>query len=79
MHIIFNTESVSMVRIDEKLVALLVYSSFKRVATSILRSNSVITSSDSLVIQTERELGVNTDSVGIQYSITAQMVMTSPE
>ena len=36
-------------RIEEKLVALLVYSSFRRVATSCIRNNSVATSSISWI------------------------------
>ena len=64
MHLSFFIGTVLCVFGNEKkLVVLLVYCSFKRVATIILRSNSALTSQ---VIQAERKLGVNTDSFRIQ-------------
>ena len=58
---------------EEKRIALLVYSTFGRVAGSMLRRISVFTSSGSQLIQVEVKLVVNTVSVRNQYSITAQI------
>ena len=73
MYIAFFIHSIVFVfRNEEKIVALLIYSSFKRVATRMLRRNLVFTFSGSQFSQTERKLGVNTVSLCIQYSIRAQ-------
>ena len=60
-------------RIEEKLVALLIHSSFRRVATSMVRRISVLTSSGSQFSQVDRKLGANTDSLLIQYGNMAQL------
>ena len=71
-------------RNEDKLAALLVYSSYRRVATNLLRSTSLLTSSSSQVSQVERKLGVNTDSLRIQNSFIAHnlvigMMVASPD
>ena len=55
------------------LVWLLVYSSIMRVTTSTFRKVSIFSSSDIQVIQAERNLAVNTDSIRVQYSIRVQL------
>ena len=59
----YGSASELAIRNKEKLVALLVYPSFRRVTTGILRRILVITSSGSQVLP----------SIRIQYSITAQL------
>ena len=62
MHILSFTSSLVFVsRNEQNLVALIVYSSFRRVATSMLRRIPAITISDSQVSQAELKRGVNTD------------------
>ena len=74
MHISsFISLLVFVFRNEEKLVAPLVYSLFRRVATSMLRRISVYNTSGSQVSQAECKWGVNTDSLRIEYSFTAQI------
>ena len=74
MHISsFISSLIFVFGIEEKVVQLLVYPSFRRVATSMLRRIFVFTSSVSQISQAERKLGVNMDSLCVQYSITAQL------
>ena len=54
------------------LVGLLVYSSFRRAATNMLRRSSVLTSDGSQISQVELEWGVNMNSLRIQFSTTEQ-------
>ena len=54
--------------------ALLVYSLFKRAATSSLRRISVATRGPVNVIQAVLILGVNTESLSIQYSTAPQRI-----
>ena len=56
---------------EDKLAALLVYSSYRRLATNSLRSTSLLTSSRGKVSQAESKLGVNTDSLRVQNRFTA--------
>ena len=63
MYSIFISASVNIVINEEKLVALLVFFSFRRVATSSLRRISVSTSSGSHIIQVERKRRANRDSL----------------
>ena len=57
---------------EGKLVALLVYSSFRRAATSGLRNISVAISSNKWIRKAVLEWGVNTESIRIQHSTAAQ-------
>ena len=57
---------------EEKLVALIVYSSFRRVATSGIRNSSVATGSISWIKQAVFKWGVGTESLRIQHSTAAQ-------
>ena len=57
---------------EEKLVALLVYSPLRRVATSGIRNSSVVTSSTSGIRQAVLKLGVNMESLPIQHSTAAR-------
>ena len=73
MHISFFFHSLLYsFRKEEQLVALLVYNSFRRIATSMLQRNSIFASSSSQFTQVQRKWGVITDSLRNQYSITAQ-------
>ena len=73
MHFLSFIHSLVFVfRNKQKLVALLVYCPFRRVATSIFRRITVFISSGRQFTQVEFKLGVKTDSVRIQYCITAQ-------
>ena len=63
---------MSIFRNEEKLVALVEYSSFKRLAISMLQKFSVFIRSGSQVSQFERNKAVKTDSLCIQFSITVQ-------
>ena len=58
----------------EKLVATLIYSSLRRVATSMLQRTSVFTSSSSQVRQALLKWGVNTGPFRFQYSTAAQQI-----
>ena len=69
-----NRTMKSVFRKTDKLVALPVYSSFRRVATSLLRLICVFTHKCSQVKQIEGKWGVNTDSHRFQYSITTHLV-----
>ena len=76
MHISPSLHSFLIVfKNEDTLEALLVYSSFRQVPTSMLRRISILTSSGSQISQAERKLGVNTASFRIQYSITAQPII----
>ena len=57
---------------EEKLVALLVYFSFRLVATSGIRNSSVATSSSSWIRQAVLRLGVNTKLFRIPHSTEAE-------
>ena len=59
-------------RNEEKLLALLVDSSFRRVASSGTRNSSVATSSISWIKQAVLKRGVNTESLRIQHNTAAQ-------
>ena len=63
---------VFVFRNEEKLVAIKVYYSFKRVATSMLRKISVFISSGSQVKQAVLKRVVNTESLRIHNSTAAQ-------
>ena len=71
-HFSFIHSVVFVFRNEEKLVARLVSSSFRRVATSMLRRISVLTSSVSQIRQVVLKGGMNTESLHIQYSTAAQ-------
>ena len=58
---------------EEELVATLVYSSFRRVPTSMLRRIDVFNSRGSQVQQTECKRGLKTEPSRIQYSFTTQL------
>ena len=60
-------------RNEVKLVTMLLDSSFRQVATSMLRRISVLTSSGSQFIQVERKLVVITGSLCVQYSFTVEI------
>ena len=70
----FFLSLVFVSRNEEKLVSVHFYSSFRRKATSMFRRISVFTSSGSQFSQVERKFGVNTVSLRVQYSITAQPI-----
>ena len=73
MHILFFIYSVVFVfRTEERLVAILVYTSFRRVVTSMLRRISVFKSSDSKITQAVLKWGVNTEWLRIQHSNAAK-------
>ena len=59
-------------RNEGKLVALLVYSSFRRVSTSGIQNNSLATSSISWIRQAVLKWGVNTESLRIHHSTAAR-------
>ena len=71
-----NSSFISLLKFvsinEGKLVALLVYSSFIRIATRTLRRIAAFTSSSSQVRKTDLEGGVNTVSLRIQYNSTAR-------
>ena len=69
---VFTDPSESVFRNEEKLVALLVNSLFKRVSSIIIRRVSVLTNCGSQVIEIERKWGMNTGSLRIQYRSTVQ-------
>ena len=72
MHISFLIHSsVIVLRNEEKLVALLVWSSLRREATSMLRRISLFTSSSSQVSQTVIKWKMKTESLPNQYSTAA--------
>ena len=60
-------------RNDEKVAALLVYFSSRRVATSMHRRISVLTSSGSQFSQVDRKFEVKTVSLRFRYSSMAQV------
>ena len=60
------------VRNEEKLTALLAYSSFRQVATSGFRENFRVTSSSSRIRQDVLKWGVNTQWLRIKHSTAAQ-------
>ena len=63
----------ALVRNEEKLVVLLLYSSFRRRVAISFRRKSALTSCGSQFIQSQRKWGVNKDSLQNQYSIMAQL------
>ena len=65
---------VFVFRIEEKLVAILVHSSFGRVATSKIRRISVFTSSGSQLRQAVIKWGVNKESLRTQYSTATHQI-----
>ena len=72
-HISFISSLVSVCRNEEKLIALLLHPSFRRVATSMLRIFFIFTTNGSQVSQTESKRAVNVISLRFQYSVTAQL------
>ena len=70
--IIYSFISVLLFRKEEKLLSLLVSSSFRRVSTSGIRNISVATSSSSWVRQAEFKWGVNMESLRNQHSTAAR-------
>ena len=73
MHMSSFVHSVAFVfRNEEKLVVILVYSSFRRVATSMLRRISVFIRSGSEIKKAVLKWVVKMDSLRVQNSTTAQ-------
>ena len=70
--IIYSLISLLLFRIEERLVALPVPSSFRRVATSGFQNNSAATSSSSWVRQAVVKWRVNTESLHFQHSTAAR-------
>ena len=68
----YDNSWVLLSRNEEKLVALLVYYSFRRVATTGFQNISVITSNSSWIRQAVLKWGVNTESLRIQHSTAAR-------
>ena len=73
MHISSNNSSlVWLFGNEEKPVELLVYSSFRQVATSGFQNHSVATRSSRSIKQAVLEQGVNTESLRNQHSSAAR-------
>ena len=68
----YTNSLVLLFRIEEKLVALLAYSSVRWLATSGFRSVSEATSNSSWIKQAVINWGVNTESLRIQHSTAAR-------
>ena len=81
--LILKTSLIFVFTAEEKLVALLFFSSFRQVATSNLQRNSVFACSGIKVNQTERQWRMNTILLPTRYSLTAQLTdridLTSPD
>ena len=79
----FSRSLVFVFRNEEKLIRLLVYTSFRQVVTSMLHKYSVFTSSDSQVNQAERNWEVKTysivSSIALRRSLVVGMIVTSPD
>ena len=63
---------ISLLRNEEKLESLLVYSSYRRVVTSVFRNSSVATGSSSWINQAVLKWRVSTESLRNQHSTAAQ-------